>query len=444
MKKRWLGLLLILTMALCLLPAAALAEGENERHVNSSEALLAAIADESVSVIHIDTDLWISEPISIERELTLRGKGGNQIVCRKEVTVKNGGALILDGYFFMSVIDSACAVEAGGALTVEQDAALIITPSSDAASFALASGGTLTLRGSLILESESAFSADGTLNIENGTFRVCSMENLKKVAPLGGRLCLDGLTIDEDYTLDMGGSTLKITGNFMPKNGAILTVTNAQRVESGGATWIDGVTFDCPLHLRDAEGNIRGGVFRGDVSFGYGAGTILDGEFYGKVTGGTYTGAIEGGSFFGPVDLSGTSGGNNVTGGTFYDELILGESRIAGLRVTYQADGADYAFSVVPGGHKTAAPKAPEKDGYDFDGWYLDDTAYDFESPVNENLTLTAHWKLKPETPAQEPKTDNPKAGDTADFALWITLAVIGGAGAVAAAAREKKLRRVK
>ena len=119
MKKRWLGLLLILTMMLCLLPAAALAEGENERHVNSSDALLAAIADESVSVIHIDADLWISEPISIERELTLRGKGGNQIVCRKEVTVKNGGALILDGYFFMSVIDSAFAVEAGGALTVE-------------------------------------------------------------------------------------------------------------------------------------------------------------------------------------------------------------------------------------------------------------------------------------------------------------------------------------
>lgn len=123
-----------------------------------------------------------------------------------------------------------------------------------------------------------------------------------------------------------------------------------------------------------------GGVFRGDVSFGYGAGNILDGEFYGKV----------------------------------------------------------------PGGQKTAAPKAPEKDGYDFDGWYLDDTAYDFEAPVNENLTLTAHWKLKSETPAQEPKTDNPKAGDAANFALWIALAVFGGMGAVTAAAWEKKARRVK
>lgn len=443
MKKRWLGLLLILTMTLCLLPAAALAEGENERHVNSSDALLAAIADESVSVIHIDTDLWISEPISIERNLTLRGNG-SEIACRKGVTVKNGGSLILDGSFTMSVIDSTFAVEAGGALTVEQDAALIITLSSDAASLTLASGGTLTLRGSLCLELDSAFSADGTLNIENGTFRVGSMENLKKVAPLGGSLYLDNLTIDEDYTLDMGGSTLQVTGNFTPKNGAMLTVTNAQRVESGGATWIDGVTFDCPVHLRDAEGNIRGGVFRGDVSFGYGASTILDGEFYGKVTGGTYPGAIEGGSFFGPVDLSGTRGGNNVTGGTFYNELILGESRIQGLRVTYQTDGADYAFSVVPGGQKTAAPKAPEKDGYDFDGWYLDDTAYDFEAPVNENLTLTAHWKLKPETPAEEPKTDNPKAGDAANFTLWIALAIFGGAGAVTAAAWEKKARRVK
>ena len=187
-----------------------------------------------------------------------------------------------------------------------------------------------------------------------------------------------------------------------------------------------------------------GGVFRDDVSFGYGAGNILDGEFYGKVTGGTYPGAIEGGSFFGPVDLSGTNGGNNVTGGTFYNELILSESRIEGLRVTDQTDGADYAFSVVPGGQKTAAPKAPEKEGYDFDGWYLDDTAYDFEAPVNENLTLTAYWKLKSETPAQEPKTDNPKAGDAANFTLWIALAVFGGMGAVTAAAWEKKARRVK
>ena len=122
----------------------------------------------------------------------------------------------------------------------------------------------------------------------------------------------------------------------------------------------------------------------------------------------------------------------------------MGESRIQGLRANYQTDGADYAFSVVPGGQKTAAPKAPEKDGYDFDGWYLDDTAYDFEAPVNENLMLTAHWKLKPETPAEKPKTDNPKAGDTANFALWIALAIFGGAGTVAAAAWEKKARRVK
>ena len=187
-----------------------------------------------------------------------------------------------------------------------------------------------------------------------------------------------------------------------------------------------------------------GGVFRGDVSFGYGAGNILDGEFYGKVTDGTYPGAIEDGSFFGPVDLSGTRGGNHVTGSTFYNELILGESRIEGLRVTDQTDGADYAFSVVPGGQKTAAPKAPEKDDYEFDGWYLDDTAYDFEAPVNENLALTAHWKLKSETPAEKPKTDNPKAGDAANFALWIALAVFGGMGAVTAAAWEKKARRVK
>jgi|GEM_PF-4503918 len=37
-------------------------------------------------------------------------------------------------------------------------------------------------------------------------------------------------------------------------------------------------------------------------------------------------------------------------------------------------------------------PDDPEKDGFDFDGWYNGETAYDFDAPVTGNLTLTAHW----------------------------------------------------
>ena len=38
-------------------------------------------------------------------------------------------------------------------------------------------------------------------------------------------------------------------------------------------------------------------------------------------------------------------------------------------------------------------PKKPIREGYIFEGWYLGDKLYDFNSPVTQNLTLVAHWK---------------------------------------------------
>ena len=37
----------------------------------------------------------------------------------------------------------------------------------------------------------------------------------------------------------------------------------------------------------------------------------------------------------------------------------------------------------------------PVRDGYQFDGWFIGQVAYDFSKPVTQNLTLTAKWTLK-------------------------------------------------
>ena len=37
----------------------------------------------------------------------------------------------------------------------------------------------------------------------------------------------------------------------------------------------------------------------------------------------------------------------------------------------------------------------PTREGYQFDGWFIDEVAYDFSKPVTDNLTLTAHWTSK-------------------------------------------------
>lgn len=50
-------------------------------------------------------------------------------------------------------------------------------------------------------------------------------------------------------------------------------------------------------------------------------------------------------------------------------------------------------------GNKAVKPAAdPTKEGYDFDGWYVDEkcwSEYTFTSPVTEDITLYANWKIK-------------------------------------------------
>lgn len=44
-------------------------------------------------------------------------------------------------------------------------------------------------------------------------------------------------------------------------------------------------------------------------------------------------------------------------------------------------------------GAKAVKPADPKRSGYTFKGWYKGKTAFNFNTAVNENLTLTAHWK---------------------------------------------------
>lgn len=60
------------------------------------------------------------------------------------------------------------------------------------------------------------------------------------------------------------------------------------------------------------------------------------------------------------------------------------------------------------------APEDPTRDGYTFGGWFTDEeyeNAYDFASPVTENITLYAKWTEKQMTP-DEPAPKPPTGGD--------------------------------
>ncbi len=48
---------------------------------------------------------------------------------------------------------------------------------------------------------------------------------------------------------------------------------------------------------------------------------------------------------------------------------------------------------IVESGYQIVPPVKPIRNGYTFKGWYLGSEAYDFNTPVTGNITLTAQWE---------------------------------------------------
>ena len=153
------------------------------------------------------------------------------------------------------------------------------------------------------------------------------------------------------------------------------------------------------------EGDIRGGSFYGSV-------TVTDSNGNMGIAWEKFCGNISGGTFYGPVTTE-----CHVSGGTYYGGLTMGETaKLSGqpmntgtvindktnipnpdgtpVTVTYAygALGGIYAKQIVQAGEKAIQPDVPSRQGYQFTGWYLDDTKYDFNTAVTGNMTLTARW----------------------------------------------------
>ena len=75
---------------------------------------------------------------------------------------------------------------------------------------------------------------------------------------------------------------------------------------------------------------------------------------------------------------------------------IWEEIPVTTYTVTFDTKGGnDIAPVTVNAGEKVATPTTPVRDGFTFDGWYVDDTSavkYNFEDSVTNNITLYAKW----------------------------------------------------
>ncbi len=191
-------------------------------------------------------------------------------------------------------------------------------------------------------------------------------------------------------------------------------------------------------------------VFTGDV---YCEGDIRGGSFYGSVTAAIFdnylnwAGAknfwsnISGGSFYKPVRTEGY-----VSGGTYYAGLTLEKNaKLSGkpiqttgtpgkttnipdpdgtpVTVTYEYGklGGIYAKQIVQAGETAIEPDVPSRQGYQFTGWYLDDTKYDFNAAVTGDMTLTARWTVNQYTITFDTDGGSEVAPITQDYGTPIT-----------------------
>ena len=70
-------------------------------------------------------------------------------------------------------------------------------------------------------------------------------------------------------------------------------------------------------------------------------------------------------------------------------------------------------------------PADPEKNGYDFAGWYLNDTQYAFDTNVTKNINLKAKWTPAAAstitTAAVENAKFNYQPGDAPQATAWVS-----------------------
>ena len=321
---------------------------------------------------------------------TLLMRGGNIVGC----TAREGGGIYVEdgGRFEMS----AGTITGCVAQTANND---------DTRGGGLCNFGTTVLSGAAaIRDCRAILSGESTNKNEGGG--ICSVRNLT----IRDNVTVSGCTANEESdAMSIGGGD----ANNSPTE--IIGGTFDGSVTNGGT--ISGGAFTGPVWNN---GIISGGQFTGSV---VNRGTITNGTFGGEVTNesGRSFGVISGGTFNGKVtnknDISDSPEETpaKISGGTFNGEVI------GAYTVTFQSEGGSEVASQIRANTPAAQPDNPTKEGHTFIGWYNGESEWNFETPVTENLPLTAKWQLNRYTITFKPENGGEDIVITQDYGTAIT-----------------------
>ena len=410
MKRRLLPILMTLVLV-CALPiwAAFVTSGD----VTNPLVCTAGASEPSVPV-EVSNAADLQKKIDAGKSVKLMA----DISITSTLKISSSLTLDLNGHVLKMTGD-------GSVLKVSDRATLTITDSSAAKSGTI-TGGNAEDGGGVYVE------AYATLEMTGGCITGCRAVD-------GG-----GVYIDNNATLKMTGGC--ITDCHASYGGGIYSYENlymggTAKIEkctsNGGsydAIWnrercniyADGGTVDGTVSnlgtIMHSEGAAAETVFNGTV-YNRSAGTIIAGIYKGTVEN---KGSISGGTFYGTVTNQKDSllpEVGTITGGTFAVRFDTG-------------DDTKPEPKLVPWNDKVPRPTSdPEKSGHTFIDWYLGDAPYDFDTPVNAPLTLTARWEEVPSSggyyyyapPAEQP-IEAPKTADPG-VALYAALSLLSLTG---------------
>ena len=294
----------------------------------------------------------------------------NDINLAKEQTVKNDINICLNGKTIKSnTSDYAISVNSSASLTITDCTVggKLEFSINNYGSFNMYAG-TLQDGYNLRTEPDSKMTLNGNSKFIGDVFSTGNAETkIDGNSEFQGTLIIQELTSDSRAYI---GGNAKITGKIkisLPQENAKIEIKDNMIIDGD----IEFYNFTLNSNIV-CNGNIISGIFKGNVENN---GTITGGTFLGKVTG----------------------------NGTIADS--------ATVNVNFDLDGGTgTTLQKVLRGQKLAEPTKPYKSAYTFDGWYNGEQKYDFDTPVFNEITLTAKWTYVGSSSwnTTEPTTEKP------------------------------------
>ena len=377
MKTRLLTALLTLCLVLSLTPISATTVfAANAATVTNETELKTALDNADCTEIKLGSNIETTVGLNVERTVTLD----------------------LNGYTLncSSTDEDIFRISSSGNLTVKDSGTSGKIDGQNKNCGFNVKGGTLPLEGGSIVKCTDTGGDGGAVDVSNTGVTETPIKYGKFV--MNGGAIIDCKADDDGGAVDIGsGCTFIMNGG---------TIGNCRAGDDGGAVFIkQGGTFE-----------LNGGLIQ-NCSSGTNGGAVniyQNGRF--TMTGGTITNC--------KVDLGGSGnavyGSNDkavvtITGGTF-ENCGTSPYSFDARTVTFDSDGGSAVSEQKLLNSPAVKPADPKKSGYEFAGWYLDNTQYAFDTNVTQNITLKAHWTKTIDVVEINDVTVSFKAGDKPVF----------------------------